>query len=151
MLNPSLYGLPQALGKGGGGDSGLYCSLGTAGCFPYGWGSRVQWVICRPSLFFERRFLGSLLLFLLKTLHRPAFRKRRASPKLLPRLRPCLHRAYQQRTATFRALPLSCWIATALEVLHMLAVCGESRRAAAGLQGVQHGVDFSLAEYRLLE
>lgn len=33
----------------------------------------------------------------------------------------------------------------------MLAVCSEGWRAAAGLQGVQHGVDFSLAEYRLLE
>ena len=33
----------------------------------------------------------------------------------------------------------------------MLAVSGEGRRAAAGLQGVQHGVDFSRAEYRLLE
>jgi hypothetical protein len=33
----------------------------------------------------------------------------------------------------------------------MLALGGEGRRAAAGLQGVQHGVDFSLAKHRLLE
>lgn len=33
----------------------------------------------------------------------------------------------------------------------MLAVGGEGRRAAAGLQSVQHGVDLGLAEYRLLE
>lgn len=33
----------------------------------------------------------------------------------------------------------------------MLAVGGEGRGAAAGLQGVQHGVYFGLAEYRLLE
>ena len=33
----------------------------------------------------------------------------------------------------------------------MLAMCGEGWRAAAGLQGMQHGGDFSLAEYRLLE
>ncbi len=33
----------------------------------------------------------------------------------------------------------------------MLAVGSEGWYAAAGLYGVQHGVDFSLAEYRLLE
>lgn len=33
----------------------------------------------------------------------------------------------------------------------MLAVGGEGWRPAAGLQGVQHSVDFSHAEYRLLE
>ena len=33
----------------------------------------------------------------------------------------------------------------------MLAVGGECWRAAAGVQGVQHGVYFSLAKYRLLE
>lgn len=33
----------------------------------------------------------------------------------------------------------------------MLAVGREGRRAAAGLQGVQHGVGFSPTEYRLLE
>lgn len=33
----------------------------------------------------------------------------------------------------------------------MLAVRGECRRTPAVLQGVQHGVDFGLAEYRLLE
>jgi len=33
----------------------------------------------------------------------------------------------------------------------MLALGGEGWRAAAGLQGVQHGVDFSRAEDRLLE
>lgn len=49
------------------------------------------------------------------------------------------------------ALPLGCWVTATFEVLHMFAVGGESWRAAAGLQGVQHGVDFSFAEYRLLE
>lgn len=33
----------------------------------------------------------------------------------------------------------------------MLAVGGEGWRAAAVLQGLQHGVDFSLAEYLMLE
>lgn len=33
----------------------------------------------------------------------------------------------------------------------MLAVGGDGRCAAAGLQGVQQGADFSLAEYRLRE
>ncbi len=33
----------------------------------------------------------------------------------------------------------------------MLAVGSEGWCAAAGLYGVQHGVDFSLAEHRLLE
>lgn len=33
----------------------------------------------------------------------------------------------------------------------MLALGGGGRRASAGLQGLQHGVNFSLAEYRLLE
>ena len=51
----------------------------------------------------------------------------------------------------FWALPFGCRIATALEVLYMLAVRSEGRREAAGLQGVQHRVDFSIAEYRLLE
>lgn len=33
----------------------------------------------------------------------------------------------------------------------MLAVGGEGRRAAAGHKGLQHGIHFGLAEYRLLE
>lgn len=33
----------------------------------------------------------------------------------------------------------------------MLAVRSEGRRTAADMQGLQHGIDFSLAEYRLLE
>lgn len=33
----------------------------------------------------------------------------------------------------------------------MLTVSSKGRRTAAGLQGVQHGVDFSRAKYRLLE
>lgn len=33
----------------------------------------------------------------------------------------------------------------------MLTVGGEGCRSAVGLQGMQHGDDLSLAEYRLLE
>ncbi len=58
-----------------------------------------------------------------------------APPKLLPSLRPCLHRADQQRVAAFWALPLGCWVATPLEVLQMLALGGEARRAAVDLRG----------------
>lgn len=88
---------------------------------------------------------------MLEALHGSALRESRASPKLLPRFCPRFHSSNQQRTAAFRALPLGCRIATALEVLHMLAVSGEGWRAATGLQGVRQGIDFSLAEYRLLE
>lgn len=51
----------------------------------------------------------------------------------------------------FRALLIRGQIVTALEVLHVLAMGGEGRCAAAGLQGLQRDVDFSLAEYHLLE
>jgi hypothetical protein len=51
----------------------------------------------------------------------------------------------------FAVSPLGRRITTALEILHMLAVSGECWRAAAALQDMQHGVDFSLAKYRLLE
>src|SRR5690606_26783093 len=97
---------------------------------------------------------GLLMVFqhdLSKTLHRPALGKLRASPKLLPRFRPGLHCANQQRAAAFRALPLCCRIATTLKVFHVLAVGGEGWRSAAGLQGLQQVLDFSLAEYLLLE
>lgn len=93
----------------------------------------------------------SLVVVFSKALHRPALRKPRTSPKLLSRLRPCFHSTNHQRATAFRALPLGCRITSALEVLHMLAVSGEGWRATAGLQGVQHGVDFSRAEYCLLE
>jgi len=87
----------------------------------------------------------------LNALHGPALGKRRAPPELLTGIAPSFSAADNQCTAAFRALPLGCWGATAFEVLHMLAVGGERRRAAAGLQSLQHGVHFSLAEDRLLE
>lgn len=81
-----------------------------------------------------------------KALHRPAFGESRASPKLLPCFRPGFHGTKHQGTTAFRAVPPCCRITTAFQVLHMLAVGGEGWRAAAGLQGVQHDIDFSLAE-----
>lgn len=42
-------------------------------------------------------------------------------------------------------------VTPAFEVLHMLALGGEGRCAAARLQGEQHGVDFSRAKHRPLE
>ena len=88
---------------------------------------------------------------MLKALHGFAFGEGRAAPELLADIGPVFTGANNQGAAAFRALPLGRRIATALEVLYMLAVCGEGPCAAAGLQGVQHGVDFRLAEYLLLE
>ena len=88
---------------------------------------------------------------MLKALHGFAFGEGRAAPELLADIGPCFTGANNQGATAFRALPLGCRIATAFEVLHVLAVGGEGWRAAAGLEGVQHGVDFRLAEYLLLE
>ena len=65
----------------------------------------------------------------------------RAAPELLAGIGPGSTGANNQSASAFRALPLCCGITAALKVLHVLTVGGEGWRSAAGMQGVQHGVD----------
>ncbi len=48
-------------------------------------------------------------------------------------------------------MPVGYRVTKGIKVFHVLAVRGEDGCAAASLQIVQHGVDFILVEYRLLE